>query len=238
MAAPEPETKTEAEPGSILPDFASLNISSPKNAQTALNPTDAAVDAVSAVPAPSNTAPPSAPKPKKVKKEKKLYPSIRRKLFADYGLSVADHFVRSFFEKHSGPKVTEHCFEYDDLFALAINLNFTHIAAPFMPKVLKPNATKLEFERVLLQVFSMRDISNGMHKVDALNTGDAPKRMLHFVLTDSGKNKINAVEYQHVMLFEFGRSLYALSAVSDWWPLDVPPPPLSLSAVPRPTSLH
>ena len=200
----------ETAPDEALPDIASLNISNPQPAADTItnNPTDIPVPGTSTapdtIPPPNNERPASPPKPKK---EKKKYPKIRQQLWKDYGLSCADHFVRSYFEKEGN----ESSFEYDDLFAHAIDQTLTHISNPMdfpvLPKSFGPNDTKLEHNFVLLQVFSVRDISKPQHKRDYLNTGTDQKRMLHFVLTD-GRNRAKAVEYQHVMLFEYEYTLY------------------------------
>ena len=175
-----------------------------------------------AAPKVDTTSPPKEASPAKSsksstksKEEKKKYPKIRKQLIEHYGLSIRDHFIRDCFKKIIDLNENEP--DLDILFQEAINQTLTNIAEPFLPFTIdtkksknksgnkSPNQNLNKTDRLkgklLLQVFSIRDVSKSQQQQNYLDTGKDSKRMLHFVLSD-GKNKVNAVEYQHIVLLE------------------------------------
>mmetsp|Transcript_31276 Transcript_31276/g.50276 ORF Transcript_31276/g.50276 Transcript_31276/m.50276 type:complete len:546 (+) Transcript_31276:62-1699(+) len=142
--------------------------------------------------------------------KKKKYPELRKELFEHYGLSIRDHFIRDVIARHNLDDESLKDTDLDYFFGDALTETLTRIAEPYLSPKLFPKSEpgagsaqksgKLE-GKSLLQVFSVRDIAKPLHKLDQLNSGNAKNRMLHFLLTD-GKKKVDAVEYQHVLLLD------------------------------------
>ena len=159
----------------------------------------------------SSVTPPKSPSKSstKGKEEKKKYPQTRQELVKHYGLSIRDHFIRDCIKKRNLDDTNP---DLDTLFEEAISQTLTSIAEPYLPQDLitannkknKGNYKGIAKLKGLscLQVYSSHDVSKSQQAQNTkLDTGSDKSRMLHLVLTD-GKNKVNAVEYQHIVLLE------------------------------------
>ena len=166
-------------------------------------------------------SPPKSSKSSKSKEEKRKYPKIRKALVEQYGLSIRDHFVRDCCKKCN---LDENNPDLNAIFEESKFQTLTSIAEPYLPQSLTNNNNKKNKGnykgidklrgRSLLQIFSTRDVSKSQQQQNPLHAGSDKSRMLHFVLTD-GKNKVNAIEYQHVVLLELDYINYPCTHLYD-----------------------
>ncbi|ETO36703.1 hypothetical protein RFI_00360 [Reticulomyxa filosa] len=142
--------------------------------------------------------------------EKVNYEKYRKVLIEKYGLWLEDHFFRKHTNLTNGSSIKD----LDDkkLFELVIEDNFRTVCQPFLEKLISNQLDKVKEVGsgspcitikglMLLQIFSVRDIASPSHTQDLLKISKSQNRVILLTLLD-GSTKINAVEVEHIPLFD------------------------------------